>query len=131
MEPLGYTARRWSYADPVGRLAGDLKVTFASWTALLHPGTTIVLVTRLLHRAHQTLDLTVPIAHAAQWSGHDLVERVAALRVPVRDPHHRPRPITRTPRCGGRPRIVHDDVLVYRVPDELPTWWRSRHRAGG
>ncbi|MEV4201087.1 TRM11 family SAM-dependent methyltransferase [Micromonospora globbae] len=126
LEPSGYPARRWSNEDVVRQLETDLKLSLASWIPLLHPGTTIVLTTRLLHRAHQLLDLTVPIAYATEWAGLDFVERIAALRVPVRDVHHRPRPATRSRRRGRRPRVVHDDVLVYRVPDVLPTWWRGR-----
>ncbi|WP_204009966.1 TRM11 family SAM-dependent methyltransferase [Virgisporangium aurantiacum] len=123
--PPGYPARRWSNADLVGQLETDLKLSFASWIPLLHPGTTIVLTSRLLHRAHQMLDLTVPIAYAAEWAGLDLVERVAALNVPIRDTS-RLRPITRSRRRASRPRVIHDNVLVYRVPDVPPTWWRGR-----
>ncbi len=104
----------------------DLKLSFASWIPLLHPGTTVVLTTRLLHRSHQILDLTVPIAYAAEWAGLDFVERAAALRIPLRDPRRHPRPGTRGRRAGRRPRVVHDDVLVYRVPTVLPAWWRGR-----
>jgi hypothetical protein len=85
-----------------------------------------VLTARLLHRAHQLVDLTVAIAYATEWAGLDFVERVAALRVPVRDANHRTRPATRKRRHVRRPQVVHDDVLVYRVPDVLPTWWRGR-----
>jgi modification methylase len=71
------------------------------------------------------LDLTVPIAYAAGWAGLDLIDRAAALRAPVRDTHHRPRP-ARKRRGRPRPRVVHDDVLIYRVPDPPPNWWRGR-----
>jgi modification methylase len=127
LHPPGYPARRWINADLLGQLETDLKLSFASWIPLLHPGTTVVLTTRLLHRSQQTLDLTVPIAYAAQWAGLDFVERAAALRVPLRDATWRPQARrVGTRRRHQRPRVVHDDVLIYRVPDVLPTWWRGR-----
>ncbi len=126
LHPPGYPARRWSNADLVGQLEIDLKLSFASWIPLLHPATTVVLTTRLLHRSHQTLDLTVPIAYAAEWAGLDLIERAAALRIPLRDPRRHPSTGTPGRRAGRRPRAVHDDVLVYRVPTVLPAWWRDR-----
>jgi modification methylase len=123
----GYPARVWTNADLVGQLETDLKLAFASWIPLLHPGTTVVLTTGLLHRCHQTLDLTVPIAYAADWAGLDFVERAAALRIPLRDATLRqPARRARTHGRHQRPRVVHDDVLIYRVPDILPTWWRGR-----
>jgi modification methylase len=123
LHPPSYPGRRWSNADLVGQLEIDLKISLASWIPLLHPGTTVVLITRLLHRSQQTLDLTVPIAYAAGWAGLDFVERAAALRTPLRDSSRRPRPSSTGGRRGRRPRVVHDDVLVYRVPTVLPTWW--------
>jgi modification methylase len=126
LEPPGYPARRWSNADLVRQLETDLKLSVISWIPLLHPGTTIVLTTRLLHRTHQLLDLTVPIGYAADWAGLDFIERIAALRIPLRDAHHRPRPAIPKRRRQTRPRVVHDDVLIYRVPDRLPAWWGGR-----
>ena len=125
LDPFRHPARRWGNADLVQQLEVDLKLSIASWIPLLHPGTPIVLTSRLLLRGHQLLDLTVPIAYAAEWAGLDFVERVAALLVPVRDAHYRPRR-AQSGRRVQRPRIVHDDVLVYRVPDVLPAWWRGR-----
>lgn len=125
-DPPANTSRRRSNADLVGQLETDCKLALVSWTPLLHAGTTVVFTTRLLHRAHQLLDLSVPIAYAADWAGLDLVERVAALRVPVRSARPRPRPASGQRRRRPLPRVVHDDVLVYRVPDKLPTWWRGR-----
>ena len=126
LHPPGHPARRWSNADVVRQLETDLKLSFASWIPLLHPGTTVVLISRLLYRAHQLLDLTVPIAHATEWAGHDFVERIAALHAPIRDTYHRPRRATRPRRPERPPQVLHDDVLVYRVPDVLPAWWRGR-----
>ncbi|WP_203994182.1 TRM11 family SAM-dependent methyltransferase [Virgisporangium aurantiacum] len=122
----GHSGRRWSNADLVGQMETDLKLSFACWIPLLRSGTTIVLTSRLLHRGHQMLDLTVPIAYAAEWAGLALVERIAALHVPISDTRRARRPITRNRRRLSRPRVIHDDVLVYRVPDVLPTWWRGR-----
>ena len=127
LDPPTNPARPGSNADLVGQLEIDLKLALRAWTPLLHPGTVVVLTTRLLHRSHQTLDLTVPIACAADWAGLDFVERVAALRTPLRDAQRHPQPRTAGRRRGRRPRAVHDDVLVYRVPDVAPTRWR-RHR---
>jgi hypothetical protein len=124
--PPGNPARQWSNADLVGQLEIDLKVALHAWTPLLHAGTVVVLTTRLLHRAHQMLDLTVPIAYAADWAGLEFVERVAALRVPLLDARRHPQRRSAGRRRDRRPRVVHDDVLVYRVPDALPTWWRNR-----
>jgi hypothetical protein len=127
LDPPTNLARPGSNADLVDHLEIDLKLALHAWTPLLHTGTVVVLVTRLLYRAHQTLDLTVPIARAAEGAGLDFVERVAALRVPLRDAQRRPAPRAAGRRRGRRPRAVHDDVLVYRVPDVPPNWWR-RHR---
>ncbi|MEJ3745500.1 DNA methyltransferase [Actinomycetes bacterium KLBMP 9797] len=113
LQPLAAAARRCSNADLVVRLETDLGLVFASWIPLVHSGTVIVLTTRLLCRAQQTVDLTVPIAYAARRVGFTFVERVAALRVPIRDAHQGLRP--RTQRRGVRPRVVHDDVLVYHA----------------
>jgi modification methylase len=127
LHPPGYPARRWTNADLVGQLETDLKLAFVSWIPLLHPGITVVLTTRLLHRSHQTLDLTVPIAYAAEWAGLDFVERAAALRVPARDATRRhPAGRFSRGRRHQRPRVAHDDVLIYRVPGVLPPWWRGR-----
>jgi hypothetical protein len=127
LHPPTNPARPVSNADLVDQLEIDLKLALHSWTPLLHPGTIVVLTTHPLHRAHQTLDLTVPIACAADRAGLEFVERVAALRTPLRDAQRHPRPRTTGRRPGRRPRAVHDDVLVYRVPDAPPTRWR-RHR---
>jgi len=124
--PPGHLARRWANADIVGQLETDLKFALYAWIPLLHPGSTVVFTTRLLHRAHQLLDLSVPIAYAAQWAGLDLVERVAALRVPLRDAHRPAMPRAARVRRYRRVQVLHDDVLVYRVPDAPPSWWRSR-----
>jgi 16S rRNA G966 N2-methylase RsmD len=124
--PPGNPARQWSNADLVGQLEIDLKVALYAWIPLLHPGTVVVLTTRLLHRAHQMLDLTVPTAYAADWAGLEFVERVAALRIPLHDAQRHPQRRTAGRRRERRPRGVHDDVLVYRVPDALPTRWRNR-----
>jgi hypothetical protein len=129
--PLRDPARQCSNADLVRQLETDLKLSFVSWIPLLHPGTIVVLTSRLQPRAHQLLDLTVPITYAAGWAGLDLIDRAAALRTPLRDTHHRPRPTTRKRPSRPRPRVVHDDVLIYRVPDQPPTWWQGRHRADG
>ena len=127
LHPPTSLARPGSNADLVGQLEVDLKLALHAWTPLLHPGTVVVLVTRLLYRAHQTLDLTVPIAGAADWAGLEFLERVAALRTPLRDARRHPQRRTAGRRRDRRPRAVHEDVLVYRVPDVPPSWWR-RHR---
>jgi modification methylase len=131
LRPPGHPASRaLSNTDLVEQFEADLKLSFTSWVPLVRPGTTIVLTTRLLHRAQQTLDLTLPIAHATQWAGLDYLERVAALRIPLRDAQPRPRGPLQGRHRGrarpGRPRVIHDDVLVYRVPAAQPTRGRGR-----
>jgi modification methylase len=126
LDPPTNPARSGSNADLVGQLEIDLRLALHAWTPLLHTGTVVVLITRLLYRAHQTLDLTVPIARAAEGAGLGFVERVAALRTPLRDARRHPQPRTAGRRRGRRPRAVHNDALVYRVPDASPTWWRGR-----
>jgi hypothetical protein len=117
---------RWTNKDLVTHFDADLANCLSRCSALLNPGATIVLVIRLLRRSDQTADLTVPANWAARSSGLDFVERVAALRTPLRDAP-RSRPPSRAGRRGsGRPRIVHDDVLVYRVPTDTPRWWWQR-----
>ena len=126
LNPCTNPARPGSNADLVGQLEVDLKLALYAWTPLLHPGTVVVLTTRLLYRAHQMLDLTVPIAYAADWAGLEFAERIAALRIPLHDARRHPQRRTAARRRDRRARAVHDDVLVYRVPDPLPTWWRNR-----
>jgi hypothetical protein len=124
LRPVRSVTRRspLSNGELVDQLAIDLKLAMTSWIPLLRPGATIVLATRLLHRHEQTLGLTVPIASTAEWAGPDLIERVAALRTRVRDAQQRPRSLPqgrghqRGRKAAGRPQVVHDDVLVYRVP---------------
>jgi len=68
------------------------------------------------------VDLTFAVTRAAEWAGLEPMERVAALRVPSRDGHVATpvrSPTHRRPRAA--PPVVHDDVLVYRVPRQ---WWQ-------
>src|SRR5262249_15179695 len=120
----------------VDRLDSDLITTLDACRPLLRPGGTVVIVTRLIRRAGQLVDLTYPIDQAATSAGLQLVERIAALRVPLRDGHPRP-PAPGPPRARprGQPRrqrhrpgppIVHDDVLVYQVPTRWQRWRLGR-----
>jgi hypothetical protein len=73
---------RWGpNADLIGGLEVDLELALHAWPTLLH-------------RAHQTSDLTVPISCAAGWVRLDFVERVAALRRPLRDAQRHSQPRT-------------------------------------
>ena len=74
----------------VDRLADDLLTTLDACRLLLRPGGTVVFVTRLIRRDGQLIDLTYPIDFAATCAGLELLERIAALRVPVRDGYPRP-----------------------------------------
>ncbi len=113
----------------VDRLDHDLITTLDACRPLLRPGGTVVIVTRLLRRAGQLIDLTYPIDLAATSAGLQLVERIAALRVPIRDGHPRPpvrRRRARRQRHRPGPPIVHDDVLVYQVPTRWQRWRLGR-----
>ncbi len=111
----------------VDRLDNDLLTTLNACRSLLRPGGTVVFVTRLVRRAGQLLDLTYPIDFAATCAGLQMVDRIAALRIPLRDGHPRPsarhRPARRQRHRPGPP-IVHDDVLVYQVPTDRGLWRR-------
>jgi 16S rRNA G966 N2-methylase RsmD len=116
---------RCANADLVEYLETDLAMCLSSCSGLLNAGATVVLVVRLLRRSGQTVDLTVPANRAARLSGLDFVERVAALRTPLRDASRSRRPSRMKRRGSGLPRVVHDDVLVYRVPADTPRrWWQ-------
>src|SRR5206468_6615869 len=113
----------------VDRLDSDLITILDACRPLLRPGGTVVIVTRLIRRAGQLIDLTYPIDLAATWAGLQLVERIAALRVPIRDGRPRPpAPHRRTHRQRRRPGppIVHDDVLVYQAPTRWQRWRLGR-----
>ncbi len=113
----------------VDRLDHDLITTLDACRPLLRPGGTVVIVTRLIRRAGQLIDLTYPIDLAATWADLQLVERIAALRVPIRDGHSRPpvrRRRARRQRRRAGPPIVHDDVLVYQVPTRWQQWRLGR-----
>jgi hypothetical protein len=112
-------------ATIIAELELDMRVAINSWMPLLHPGTTLVFTSRLLPGPGYPLDLSVPIASAARWASLQLAERAVALRVPLREVTSR--------RAGGsaargrrRVPVVHDDVLVYRVPSATPRWRRGR-----
>src|SRR6266508_1228758 len=120
-----------SNQELIDRLDSDLITTLDACRPLLRPGGTVVIVTRLIRRAGQLIDLTYPTDLAATWAGLQLVERIAALRVPIRDGHPRP-PAPRRPDRRRRqrrrpgPPIVHDDVLVYQVPTRWQQWRLGR-----
>src|SRR6266498_225146 len=120
-----------SNQELVDRLDSDLITALDVCRPLLRPGGTVVIVTRLVRRAGQLIDLTYPIDLAATWADLQLVERIAALRVPIRDGHPRP-PAPRRPDRRRRqrrrpgPPIVHDDVLVYQVPTRWQQWRLGR-----
>ena len=114
-----------SNQDLVDRLASDLMMTLYGCRPLLRPGGTVVIVTRLIHRSGQLVDLTYPVTQAAAWEGLDLTERAAALRVPIRDGQLvRARPSRRRPHRPGAP-VVHDDVLVFHAPTRWQRWLRQ------
>ena len=111
------------------RLGGDLGLALFACQRLLRPGGTVVFATRLIHRSGQLVDLTYAVREAAECEGLELVERAAALRVPVRDGQLvRPRAARRRPdrrRRRTAPSVVHDDVLVFRVPTRWQRWLRG------
>src|SRR6266545_4001132 len=111
------------------RLGGDLGLALFACQRLLRPGGTVVFVTRLIHRSGQLVDLTCAVREAAECEGLELVERAAALRVPVRDGQLvRPRAARRRPdrrRRRTAPSVVHDDVLAFRVPTRWQRWLRG------
>jgi hypothetical protein len=115
--------------DIVFRLGRDLGAALFACQPLLRPGGTVVFVTRLMQRSGQLVDLTYPVRQAAESEGLELVERAAALRVPIRDGQltrlRRPRrPTVRRRRRTGPP-VVYDDVLVYHVPTRWQWWLRG------
>ena len=111
------------------RLGADLGLALFACQRLLRPGGTVVFVTRLIHRSGQLVDLTCAVREAAECEGLELVERAAALRVPVRDGQLvRPGAARRRPgrrRRRTAPSVVHDDVLVFRVPTRWQRWLRG------
>lgn len=112
-------------AEIVANLELDMAMAMQSWLPLLRPGATVVITTRLLSRPDYLLDLSVPIAAAADLAGLRLVERAAALRTPLREPTTRRAAHRTGARHRRRVRVVHDDVLIYQVPS-APAWWRTR-----
>jgi modification methylase len=112
-------------ATLIYQLTVDLDATLQRCLPLLHPGGTIAIITRLARRHGQLLDPAWPTQHAAQRHGLDLIERAAALRVPLRDGHPWP-PRAQVGRQQRRtaPPVVHDDVLTYQVPRKWPRWLR-------
>jgi SAM-dependent methyltransferase len=109
----------------IQQLGDDLDATLQHCLPLLRPDGIIAVVTRLVHRHGQLLDPTWPAHHAARRHGLTLAERAAALRVPLRDG----RPWPRRARVSHQrrrttPPVVHDDVLIYRVPRRWPRWLR-------
>lgn len=97
----------------------------SSWIPLLHLGTTLVFTNRLVPAVGYLLDPSTAIAAAARRTALKLIERVAALRVPVREATS-----STVNRSTARKRravpVVHDDVLIYQVPSTAPRWRRGR-----
>ncbi|GLI02987.1 TRM11 family SAM-dependent methyltransferase [Phytohabitans aurantiacus] len=105
----------------IHELADDLDATLQRCLPLLHPCSTIAIVTRLVRRRGQLLDPTWPAHDAAQRHGLELIERAAALR----DGHpwtHRAR--ANRQRRRATPPVIHDDVLIYQMPRRWPRWLR-------
>jgi hypothetical protein len=120
-----YTGGRRDDAGIVADLETDLTEAIGCWAPLLRPDAIVVLTTRMLSRPDYLLDLSVPLAAAADRAGLHLLERAAALRTPIRDPNAR-RPARRaSAHRRHRVQVAHDDVLVYQAPS-APTWWRGR-----
>jgi hypothetical protein len=106
-------------------LERDMRAAISSWIPMLHPGSTLVFISRLQLADGYLLDPAVPLAAAARRCGLVPVERAAALRVPVRDAlSASARRVTNRKARG--PVVVHDDVLVYRVPTAAPRWRRGQ-----
>jgi hypothetical protein len=120
LTPPPMTRRDRSNEDLIDSLTADLCLVLRDCLPLARPAATIAVVTRLTRRGGQLLDLTWPIHEAAESAGLDLVQRVAALRVPLRDGRLRPHPPWRRRRVA--PPVVHDDVLVYRTPSRWRQW---------
>jgi 16S rRNA G966 N2-methylase RsmD len=115
LTPVQPTKRPRSNEELVRLLHSDLTATLDNCAPLLRPGAIIVITTRMIHRGGQLLDLTFPIARAAEQAGLNMIERAAALRAPIRDAQLRPRTPHRPRRT--RPSVIHDDVLVYQAPN--------------
>jgi 16S rRNA G966 N2-methylase RsmD len=112
-------------ATIIAALERDMRIAIGSWIPMLHPGTTLVFTSRLVPAVGYLIDPSVAIAAAARQTGLQLIERVAALRVPVREATS-----GSLNRSAARKRrtvpIVHDDVLIYQVPSAAPRWRRGR-----
>lgn len=115
--------RHHSNAALIDQFADDLDATLRHCLPLLHPGGTIAIVVRMVRRRGQLLDPTWPAHDAAQRHSLELIERAAALRVPLRDGQPWPqRARVNRQRRRATPPVVHDDVLAYRVPRRWPRW---------
>jgi SAM-dependent methyltransferase len=112
---------RQSPSEIATRLEHELFEVLLVSTGVLRAGGHIVLTTHLTHRAGHLIDLTTAIAAAADQAGLLLVDRAVALREPVRNDQLRPRRGRGgTATASGSPApltVVHEDVLVYRLPD--------------
>jgi modification methylase len=127
--PIRLNARRarpYDTHDLIWDLEHDLVATLGSWLPVLRPGATVAVVTRLTPYRGGLIDPTYPVNIAATVVGLEPTERAAALHIPIRDTTRRPRPAHRHParRRRATPSVVHDDVLVYRVPTRWQRWLR-------
>ncbi len=127
--PIRLNARRarpYDSHDLIWDLEHDLVATLSSWLPVLRPGAAVAFITRLTPYRGELVDPTYPVGIAAAVCGLEPAERAAALHIPIRDTDRRPRPARRRPARRRRvtPTVVHDDVLVYRVPTRWQRWLR-------
>jgi modification methylase len=127
--PLRLQQRRtrpYDTHDLIWDLENDLVSALSGCLPLLRPGAAVAFVTRLTPYRGELIDPTYPAHYAATVCGLEPAERAAALHIPIRDTDRPPRPARRRPtrRRRATPRIVHDDVLVYRVPTRWQRWLR-------
>ena len=119
-------ARPYDSHDLIWDLEHDLVATLSSWLPVLRPAAAVAFITRLTPYRGELVDPTYPVSIAAAVCGLEPAERAAALHIPIRDTDRRPRPARRRParRRRATPPVVHDDVLVYRVPTRWQRWLR-------
>jgi hypothetical protein len=128
LNPTPPARRPRTTEDLIWLLHDDLVLMLEGCAPLLRPGGAVAVVTRLLPRRGELLDPTFAVTRTAEWTRLELIERAAALWVPIRDGHTRPRPARRRANRRHRatpPPVVHDDVLVYRVPTRWQRWLRE------
>jgi modification methylase len=123
LTPATMTRRDRSNEDLIDWLTADLCHVLRDCLPLLRPGATITMVTRPTRHGGHLLDLTWPTHAAAASAGLDHEQRVATLRVPLRDGRLRPHPQHWRRRVA--PPVVHDDALVYRTPSRWRQWLRG------